>query len=403
MQIDYKTDEAVAAAIGRLGRTEDVQFSPAGDRLAVAGFNENRITIFGIEIDWEGDQPKLELSSALELESQTLDRPHGLCWIDDGTLMVANRKAWVDIFEVPSQQTFRVQSAPLRTLGEEAADLLKTPGSVSVMPVGLDLFEVLICNNYVQDVSKHLIDARDNYALVASEILVRDDIDIPDGVAHSPSGRWFAVSNHGWHNVLVYRNEDANRSGDKAVLGGINYPHGVRFAADERTILVADAGAPFVHLFRSDGNWIGEIQPDQSVRVMSDECFKRGSNRPDEGGPKGLDLTRDGKLLVVSCEEQPFAFFDMRQVLGPLQPLSANAKSEVERARSALLACLASDRAKLDEATAAVRRAGELDMGLIMDSRSWRMTAPLRSAMASLRRAKHRALGSRSDAPPGYL
>ena len=58
----------------------------------------------------------------------------------------------------------------------------------------------------------------------------------------------------------------------EGVLGGIKYPHGVSFAENGNTILVADAGAPVVHLYRNSGSdWTGEHQPHESIRVLSDE------------------------------------------------------------------------------------------------------------------------------------
>jgi len=52
MEIEYTASGKVRAAISRLGRTEDVQFSPGGGRLAVAAFNQNRLLILEIEEDW---------------------------------------------------------------------------------------------------------------------------------------------------------------------------------------------------------------------------------------------------------------------------------------------------------------------------------------------------------------
>ena len=55
MLVEFTAGEEVRAAIARIGRTEDVQFSPEGGRLAVAGFNENRLLIFGIETNWDSE------------------------------------------------------------------------------------------------------------------------------------------------------------------------------------------------------------------------------------------------------------------------------------------------------------------------------------------------------------
>jgi DNA-binding beta-propeller fold protein YncE len=390
MQVQYSASGEVSAAISRLGRTEDVQFSPNGSRLAVAALNENRLLILGVEVSWDSEPPTIALRNSLEVESDALQLPHGLCWIDEGTIVVANRIGQLAIFELPEEPpSGRLSLSPVQTLGGNANDLVKTPGSVSAVAVGADLIELAVCNNYVHHVSRHLVDRRNRYAPIASEVLIRDGVTIPDGVTHSPSGRWIALSNHGHQNVLLFRNDRdlGPSSRPDAVLGGINYPHGLSFADNGKTILVADAGAPVVHLYRSDGEWTGECQPDASIQVLSDESFKRGNTDPTTGGPKGIDVTRDGKLIVISCQEEPLVFFDAREFLDQREAAGPDDMADAESARESVLRYMAFDQRKLDEATDAIRRATELELDMLTHSRSWRLTAPLRRATAALRKA----------------
>jgi hypothetical protein len=244
-----------------------------------------------------------------------------------------------------------------------------------------------VCNNYVHHVSRHLVDRRDGYTLIASDVLTHDGLAVPDGVTHSPSGQWIAVSNHGHHNVLIFRNDSDLGPASKpaAVLNGIQYPHGVRFAVDGRTAFVADAGAPFVHVYRGGEEWAGELEPDVSIRVLSEECYLRGRTDPSQGGPKGVDVTADQRLMVISCEEERFAFFDVSELLTTGEREEA-AASEAESAREAFLRYMASDRRRVEEATAAIRRATDLQILAMVESRSWKITAPLRSAKAAIRR-----------------
>ncbi len=399
MLVEFTAGEEVRAAIARIGRTEDVQFSPEGGRLAVAGFNENRLLIFGIETNWDSEPPAIALTGPLELESDALVRPHGLSWIDERTLIVANREGQVAIFELPEKAASgKIRLSPVRIVGNETADLINTPGSVSASPVGLDLVELFVCNNYAHYVSRHLLDRRNAYAPIASEIVIRDGLDVPDGVMISPSGRWIAVSNHGHASVVIYRNdcELGPASHPQAVLKGVSYPHGVRFTADERTVLVADAGEPFVHLYRSDGVWEGEHEPDASIRVMSEESFTRGNYDRYVGGPKGLDVTRDGRLMVISCQEKPLAFFDVRSALNQGEVAKPVDRAESECAREAMLRYLASDRSRVEEATQAIRLASKLNIEKVTNSRSYKITAPLRWTLATLRKADPRQLERRS-------
>jgi hypothetical protein len=125
--------------------------------------------------------------------------------------------------------------------------------------------------------------------------------------------------------VFVYRYDEwiGPASEPNGVLTGANYPHGLRFSADDRHVFVADAGLPFLHVFASvDGDWSGTRQPSHSSRVMSDVQFVRGKYNPQEGGPKGLDLIHEDGVVVITSEHQSLAFFDARQfgcVPGPPQ------------------------------------------------------------------------------------
>lgn len=410
MRIAFAADDRVRAAITRIGRTEDAQFSPDGKRLALAGVTENRLLILEVEAELEAPPSRIALTACCQVRSASLKAPHGLFWIDDRTLVVANREGEVTIFELPADRrgSEGLNLVPVRCIGADLTSLVKTPGSVSVSPVGLGLVELLVCNNFLNHVSRHLLDQRDGYALVASEILLDQGFDVPDGVAHSPSGRWIAVSNHNHHCVFVFRNDgDLNRAGaPRGVLRGVSYPHGLRFSADERSLLVADAGAPHAQLFRSDeGDWGGEREPSASIQVVSDEVFRRGNWNPREGGPKGIDVTRCGRLMVATCEEQPLAFFDVRALLPQTTavPAPPNDAAEADRAREALLRYLSAHQSSAHAATEAIRRSSEWDVHMLQvlrNSRSWRITAPLRRIAATLRgvdRRRRRGRGAGRD------
>jgi len=401
MRVPFTADASVSPALDRAGRTEDVQWSPSGRRVALAGYTTNRVVLFDVRVETRGEPPQVEVSGALEVTSASFDHPHGLSWIDEHTLVVANRYARVAIFELPrdTPASGRVTLEPVALIGSDSRDLVKYPGSVSAFPIGLGLVEILVCNNHVHHVSRHLVDRRDAYAVHASESLVSAGLRLPDGVAHSRSGRWIAVSNHDANCTFVYRNDERlhDASAPDGVLRGVRFPHGVLFTPDERWILAADADAPQVHLYRSaDGTWDGERQPVTSVQVVAHAAYERGRFMPGEGGPKGIDLTPDGTLLVATCEEDRLVFFDMRPALGPVaaEAEAAGSAAEAERARLFMLRYLGAARSRMDDATAAVRRASERELDLLLSSRWWRLTTPLRELSASLRynaiRARHR-------------
>jgi hypothetical protein len=313
----YSAPGNVRAVLAALGRTEDIRFSPDNRRLALAAFNRHRIAVFDIDITASGTGSKVALTRVAEVCSAHLKRPHGLDFIDDETLVVANRDGDACIFKMPSDESVdqvrELSAIPVMRVG--SASLLEAPGSVWVDRSGR---EVLICNNASSCVTRHVLDRGSGYAIRGSEILLQKWLDLPDGVTVSRDRRWIAVSNHNAHNVLLFENTDALSAGSDplGILRGAHYPHGLRFCADDRFLVLADAAAPYVHVYaKDDQGWRGVRSPVATFRVMDDALFQRGRNNPQEGGPKGLDIDAGGRVLAVTSECQPLAFFDLPKIL----------------------------------------------------------------------------------------
>jgi hypothetical protein len=307
--------KGVAEALDRLGRTEDIHFSPDGKRLAIAGFNENRILILDVAIEDAvigrgAPATKAGFSAHLEISSQYLDKPHGVFWIDDRTLIVANRQANVDVFALPAhtEGICELLLEPIASIGAGKDTLVSTPGSVAALNLDEGIVEAFVCNNYSHTVTSHVLDGRRGFSALSSARLLVRGLAIPDSIAVGPAGAWIAVSNHSDHSIFLYKNEETlgPKTDPQGVLRGVLYPHGLRFSPNGRFVFVADAGAPFVHVYLSEsGEWSGDRYPVASLRVMDDQSYRMGRGNPQEGGPKGLDLSRDGRLLVVTCEMQP--------------------------------------------------------------------------------------------------
>ncbi|HET8529791.1 MAG TPA: hypothetical protein VFO08_01475 [Methylomirabilota bacterium] len=201
----------------------------------------------------------------------------------------------------------------------------------------------------------------------------------------SPERRWIAVSNHTTHNVLLYENSPAlNADADPdGILRGIYYPHGLRFSADGRHLFVADAGAPYLHIYAQDPDqWSGVRHPVASIRIMEDAVFERGRRNPEEGGPKGLDIDAGSKVLVVTSECQPLAFFDMPALL-QIALAGGSAREQSILGISHELSLMQESRKMAEQAT---------DGNALRNSLSWRITAPLRRLNAAFRR--HASLAS---------
>jgi len=315
-RIEISASEAAHEAISRLARTEDLKFSPDNHKLAIAGFVEHSCFVFDIEWDRSGSRPAIRFSDYVEVRSPALKSPHGFDWVDDETLVVANRGGNVSVFAVPERVGEERIHYLIPLLGLDRVGLrrMDSPGSVSVIGVEGARVEVLVCNNYSHQVSRHVFRLGSGLQIPRSSVLLKHGLQIPDGIALTPDRSWVAISNHATHSVLIFDARVGLGPASVAVgtLSGVDYPHGIRFSVDGRRLYVADAGAPFIHVFEASGtDWGGERTPTSSVRVMSDDTYLRGRKNPEEGGTKGLDLDATGEVMGVTCEEQPLAFFHL--------------------------------------------------------------------------------------------
>ena len=383
MRLEVETSEEAAFAIQAIGRTEDVQFSPSNNRLAIAGFLESKVLV--VDCVLPAMRGVVQLNRAMVLESSWFNNPHGLSWIDEHTLAVANRGGEVPIIRVPASTTpGKVRVTALQRIGADGVDMLHTPGSVSSRRVAPGLVELLVCNNYAHNVSRHLLAEGEAFSVLTSAPLLAKELKVPDGVAYSASGEWIAVSNHDEHAVFLYRN-DRNLNPESRPTGvarGVDYPHGVRFSRGDRVLAVADAGAPYVHFFASPvADWSGGHTPISGLQVIDDEAFAHGHTNPEEGGPKGIDISRNGLVLAATCEEEPIAFFDLGDVGLPEAEVDDRTSSRGElppdevadRLRSALVHARSELRTAMQRADQQQQRADSL-----LQSSSWRLTVPFR-------------------------
>jgi DNA-binding beta-propeller fold protein YncE len=318
-EVQHSASKSAQRILETLGRTEDVQFSPSNRRLAVAGFSANRIAVFDIAIRSAAGRKTVALGDAVEVEAPTLRSPHGVCFLDENTVAVANREGTVQVLDLPSGKSHeRVVVAARQELVGAADGRIDTPGSLAAVALDEDTLELLVCNNYVNTVTRHILDRRHDYAALSDERLLEELLSVPDGICVSPDGRWVAVSNHATHSVLLYDRTMplSPRRAPDGVLRNVLCPHGVRFTSGQKHILVADASAPFVNVYeKGTSSWHGTRDPVRLFRVMDEDVFRRGRHNPSEGGPKGIDISKDMSVLVVTSEHQSLAFFDVGQVV----------------------------------------------------------------------------------------
>lgn len=312
-RVDVEATPDARAALARLGRTEDIRFSPDNRRLAVAAFFSDAIHVFDIGDGSFLPAASVRLTGAVELRSQALRHPHGVDFLDNDTLVVANRGGAVSVLPIPATAGQAIATvAPKRIFAR--ANLLhrvRSPGSVVVLGVRSGVADILVCNNYRHRITRHRFALSAPWTPAISAIALECGLAVPDGIAASPDRSWIAVSNHGTASVHLFDARAGLRRGSEAAgeLVGVAWPHGLRFSPDGRRLYVADAGAPLVQVFHSDGDWRGRREPAEALRVLDDEAFFAGSASAEEGGPKGIDLDATGSILAATCEERPLAFF----------------------------------------------------------------------------------------------
>jgi DNA-binding beta-propeller fold protein YncE len=331
--IAYEAPQHVRDAVAALGRTEDIKLSPNNRRLAIADFEQNRIFVFAVSIVESGQSKNISVSDVAEITSRGLSYPHGLDFIGDDKLLVANRAGEMSILAIPSAVSGRHHVEPVSILH---SDQISTPGSVFVARTDAKSCEALICNNYINSVTKHSLDLSDGGSLKSSEPLLRKWLDVPDGICLSGDGRWIAVSNHKTHTILIFENDGSlNKSSDPVgVLRRTKFPHGLRFTPDSRFLLVADAGAPVVNIYEKDvAGWGGVRDSARSIKIIHDSDYWRGRHSREHGGPKGIDINNVGTVFVTTSECQQLAFFDLAKILEPMRSTQSSVSAQVQNAK----------------------------------------------------------------------
>lgn len=319
VRAEFVASDAVRQALANLGRTEDIRFSPDNRLLAVAGFLRRKLLLLSIGIVDTNAGPVVQANDWSEIVSDGIGEVHGVEFIDNRVLAIANRNAKVALIELPERlPSGGPHRVPVIRRVHGALRRIKSPGSVTFTRTAGGQVALLVCNNYAHRVTRHVLAPRLGYLNWRNHTLLSQGLDIPDGIAVSSDGRWFAVSSHGTRDVKIYDTAAplGPRTQPAGVLRDANYPHGLRFTADDRHIVVADAASPHVLVYRRGDDWSGAKDPVRAAAVLDRATFARGHVNPEEGGPKGIDIDRTGRVVAITCEEDPLAFFTLASVLG---------------------------------------------------------------------------------------
>jgi DNA-binding beta-propeller fold protein YncE len=371
-EVAFEAPGHVREELAALGRTEDVRLSPRGTRLAVACYSRSQIAVAELEIARASSDGRLTVAVGQLAfhDAPSLEEPHGVDFVDDETLVVANRGGELTLLRLPPRGT----RDPARPLGSLAC-ALGAAGSVVARPAASGETELLVVHNWANALARYR--ATPDGSITIGETIARRWLDVPDGLAASADGEWLAVSNHSTHDVFVFDATSLHVDADPlSVLRGVAYPHGLRFVHDDRLLLVADAGAPYVDVFvRPEDGWAGAQYASSAIRIMDEDTFLAGRHSSEEGGPKGIDVDPRTNMLVVTSEAVPLAFFDLDVALerAARRPAADLVRYELDR-----VADLARAKADAEEARERLRA--------VLATKAWRATMPLRRAYGALRR-----------------
>lgn len=321
-EIEFMPTPAVRDALAKLGRTEDIRFSPDNLLAALAGYGRNTCLLLSVKIGRSAGDAQIILDDYYEIHSPSINDPHGFDFLGDNRLLVANRSGTMTIFRLPPPpyrgQAFILE--PERSINRTGLfHRLRTPGSVATVERAKNVYDVYACNTFHNRVSSHRIRTGGIDPIPRGRIVASGGLDIPDGVAVSPDKRYLAISNHNFHCVSIFDLNEKQGPDAKIVgtLSGPSYPHGLRFSPDGKSLYAADAGEPVVHRFDApSGNWAINVLPSKSVSVLPRQVFLAGRHNEQEGGPKGLDFDSSGSIMAITCEEQPLAFFSVEKLFG---------------------------------------------------------------------------------------
>lgn len=300
-------------------RSEDVRFSPSSGLVAVAT-TQRRILLFAVEPDTRPVQAEFLTAIA----SPDLLAPHGVDWIDEETLVVANRgggglaffripraNRWAPDTEIAAVSTVQSKwfGAPGETRELRARGIITGPSSARIH----DGYVYAGCNKS-NTVTRHRIG--DGVSCDEGELVAQEGVEIPDSALPSPDGVWLAVGDHDHHRILIFRIGEtspcAQRS-DPRLL----YPHGVAFDPSGTLLIAADAGGRGLYVFHApDGAWnLNQAAAISCTEGVAEAVFDRVQSetaepaRALEGGTKGTDVSRDGRILVTTCRGQTLRFF----------------------------------------------------------------------------------------------
>ena len=302
-------------------RSEDVHFSPSGKNLAIATTRGN-ILYFDVDISAR----PVRVYPRMVFKSDTLRAPHGIDFLTDELIVVANRRGCLNFYQIPhinscAQETHleslvNMDSEWFGSIGELRLygdrQIATGPGSVRIH--GNSLYVTCNLKNTVTECQ--LTFDCDEIEVGAERVIIQNGIDIADGLAFSHDGNWLAISDHGNRRVIVL-DRSTNEISCTLRDADLQHPHGLCFDSDHNRIITSDSGGKCLHIFETDDNWSSDQSSSTfTCEGVDDAIFKKTQSqvpekrRALEGGIKGIDFDPGSKTFVTTCRYQMLRFFE---------------------------------------------------------------------------------------------
>ncbi|CAO3424241.1 hypothetical protein [Azospirillum doebereinerae] len=319
-------------AHGESYRTEDVKFSPSGRRMAVISV-DNCIFIYDVNITARPIQVILKI----EIRSASLIYPHGVDFLSEDVIVVANRGSDIQFYEIPfvtegvlSSFVDPIYQAPSPWFGKKGIMKQLPERKIYTGPGGVRFLNGILfvsCNN-IPSITTHVCTLTpDGMQLQDDAIITQDGFQVLDGVAVSQDGSRLAVSDLS-HNRIVLYDRLGSGAGHTSPQSSftqtvtlqdedLRFPHGLCFDPSGKILYVTDAGSPNVYVFATQDDWASSFLTSSfKLKAVRDAAFAKtrtGLGEPFrslEGGAKGIDIDPTGTVVVVTCKNQPLRFFE---------------------------------------------------------------------------------------------
>ena len=303
-------------------RTEDIRFSPSGRLLAVVA-TSGTLHLFAVD----AQARPIRIHRYTELRSASLASPHGLDFISEDVVVVANRSGWVTFYRLPRLRAWKermtvdpIHEMGSRWFGAKGATRRVRERTVNCGPgsVRVNGPQLMVCCNNMSTVTAHPFTFHKGTLETGDgAVVAQSGLEIPDGLSLSRDERWLAVGDHEHRNITLFQRRPIPTPSCTLRDPELSHPHGLCFDPTGRALYVADAGERQLHVFVSPDGWATSMnQSTFKLAAVEADAFRKTKEsveekyRPLEGGIKGIDVDATGRLLATTCQNQMLRFFE---------------------------------------------------------------------------------------------